>query len=61
MTDTQHIPESAESLHSVSLSAALSGSLHSAAVAVVEPLLLQLPLQPDLFAAAVLPVTELQQ
>ena len=57
MTNTRHIPESAESLHLVSLSAALSGSLHSAAaaaaVAAAEPLLLQLPPQPDLLAAAV--------
>jgi hypothetical protein len=62
MTDKQHVPGSAESLHLVSLSAALSGSLHSAAAAaVVEPLLPQLPQQPDLLAAAVLPVTELLQ
>ena len=61
MNNTEHVPESVESLHLVWLSAELSGSLHSAAVAVVEPLLLQLPQQPDLFAAAVLPVTELLQ
>ena len=56
MTKTRHVPESAESLHLVSLSAALSGSLHSAAAAAVaaaEPLLLQLPPQSDLLAAAV--------
>jgi hypothetical protein len=61
MADTRHVPESAESLHLVSLSAALSGSPHSVAavaVAAVEPLLLRLPPQPDLLAAAVLLVTE---
>jgi hypothetical protein len=56
MTNTHHVPESAESLHLVSLSAALSGSLHfvaaAAAVAAAE-LLLLLPPQPDLLAAAV--------